>query len=92
MQLMCWNRVEDYDVWKKVFDSHADDHRAECLQLLRLWRSVDDPNHIFFLFEVRSREEAQAFLDDPVSAEAGEAAGVVDGGYYFVEELGGYEV
>jgi hypothetical protein len=36
-------------------------------------------------------EKAQAFIDDPVSAEAGKAAGVIDGEYHFVENAAGYQ-
>ncbi len=86
---MCSSRVRDLRVWKEVFGSHAGAHRTAGLRLRSLWRGVDDPNLVFFLLDVEDRARAQAFLDDPVSAEAGEAAGVLDGGSDRVEETSG---
>ena len=87
--LLCRNRVQDYSRWKKVFDSHTDAHRSVGLQLMGLWRSLEEPNNVFFLFEVTDVEEARAFLNDPESAEAGEVSGVLDGEYYFLESTPG---
>jgi len=40
MQYMfCRNRVRDYEVWKRIFDSHASAHRAAGMNLVRLWRA-----------------------------------------------------
>lgn len=33
MQMLCRNRVADFDTWWKVFESHAEDHRAAGLHL-----------------------------------------------------------
>ena len=88
--MWCLTRVKDFTQWKAVFDSHEEAHREAGLGLVKIWRSIEEPNNIFFLFEVASQEKAQAFIDDPVSARAGEEAGVVDGEYRFVEDAGGY--
>jgi hypothetical protein len=88
--MLCRNRVADFPRWKAVFASHAEAHRKAGLSLAKLWRAVAEPNNIFFLFEVASIHKALEFLEDPVSAEAGEAAGVVDGEFHFIEEAGGY--
>lgn len=84
--LLCRNRVEDYQRWRAVFDSHAEAHRAAGLRLSRIWRDADDPNNIFFLFDVADEERALVFLASPDSAEAGAAAGVLDGEFHFVTE------
>ncbi len=88
--LLCRNRVLDYQRWKARFTSHADAHRHAGLTFLNIWRTVDDPDNVFFMFEVASIDRARKFIDDPESARAGESAGVVDGEYYFVDDAGGY--
>jgi hypothetical protein len=88
--MLCRNRVADYSRWKAVFDSHAEAHRRAGLELVKIWRAVDEPDNVFFLFEVASVHKALEFINDPVSAEAGDAAGVIDGEFHFIEEAGGY--
>lgn len=88
--LLCRNLVEDYPKWKSVFDSHAAAHREAGLMLLNLWRSVEDPNNVFFLFEITDIDKAKEFINDPASAEVGKASGVLKGEYYFLESCEGY--
>ena len=88
--MLCRNRVADFSRWKAVFSSHAEAHRHAGLRLLNLWRSVAEPNNVFFLFEVASVEKAQEFISNPEAAKAGEASGVLEGEYHFVEDAGGY--
>jgi hypothetical protein len=84
MHMLCRNRVADFDAWWAVFGSHADVHRAAGLQLQRLWRSVDDPNEVFFMFQVDDRRKADDFIAAPESAQAGKDAGVIEGDYHFI--------
>ena len=84
------NRLVDFARWKRVFDSHAAAHRAAGLNLVQLWRSLDDPSNVFFLFEVKSIEKARAFIQAPEAAEAGKVAGVVEGEMHFLEEIDRY--
>jgi hypothetical protein len=88
--LLCRNRVADLSGWKAVFSSHAEVHRNAGLRLMHLWRSVGEPNNVFFVFEVVSMEKAQEFISNPDAAKAGEASGVLDGEYHFVEDAEGY--
>jgi len=88
--MLCRNRVADYLPWKAVFASHAAAHHDAGLRLAKMWRALDDPNNVFFLFEVASVEKARAFISHPEAAKAGESSGVLDGEYHFVEEAGGY--
>jgi hypothetical protein len=83
--MLCRTLVEDYDKWKAVFDSHAAAHREAGLVLLNLWRSIEDSNNVYFLFEVSDIDRANEFLHSPASAEAGEASGVLEGEYHFLE-------
>ena len=88
--LLCRNRVADFARWKAVFASHQEAHRNAGLRLLKLWRSPDEPGNVFFLFEVDSVEKAREFIGTPEAANAGEVAGVLDGEYHFLEDIGGY--
>ena len=63
--MLCRNRVRDYEVWKRIFDSHASAHRATGMNLVRLWRVVDEPNNIFFLFEISDIERAKPYVSMP---------------------------
>lgn len=88
--MLCRNRVQDFDKWKAVFDSHPEAQKASGLRLLEMWRSVEDPNNVFFIFEAKSVEAAQEFINHPDSAKAGEVSGVIDGEIHFVESVPGY--
>ncbi|MGB7762119.1 MAG: hypothetical protein WBL61_19965 [Bryobacteraceae bacterium] len=88
--LLCRNRVADFSRWRAVFASHEAAHRNAGLQLIKLWRGVEEPDNIFFLFEVASLGKAREFIGNPEASEAGRASGVIDGEYHFVEDAGGY--
>lgn len=88
--LLCRNRVADFPKWKAIFDSHTQAHRAAGLRLRELWRELEEPNNVFFVFEVESLERARSFIDDPAAAEAGKSSGVLDGEYHFLETSQGY--
>jgi len=88
--LLCRNRVADFDRWHAVFASHQEGHREAGLELTGLWRSVGEPNNVFFLFAVAGVDRARRFIEDTEAAKAGQACGVMDGEYHFVEDAGGY--
>ena len=90
MVLLVRNKVKDFDQWRRVFDSQAETARAAGLNLMQMWRSVDDANDVFFLFEVEDRGRAEAFMNAPEAASAGDEAGVIEGDYHFlnVDEVG----
>ncbi len=84
MQLLVRNKVRDFDHWKPVFDANLDPPREAGLTLSRMWRSVDDPNEVFFVFEIEDRGRAEAFMQMPESAATGVEAGVIEGQAHFV--------
>jgi hypothetical protein len=90
IQLLCRNRVVDFDRWWKIFASHADAHRASGLILVRIWRDTEDSNNIFFLFDVESLEKAKSFVSNPHAAEAGRQSGVIEGELHFLLVSDGY--
>ena len=83
--LLCRNRVKDYDKWKTIFDTNLSMCDDAGLKLTNLWRDIEEPNNVFFMFEVINIEKARAMLNDPNSAETGEISGVIDGEVWFVE-------
>lgn len=88
--LLCRNRVADFSKWKAIFASHAQAHRDAGLQLRSLWRAVENPNNVFFLFEVTDASRARAFIANPAAAEAAQASGVIEGEYHFLESAAAY--
>ena len=88
--MLCRNRVADFARWKAVFASHQAAHRNAGLRLVQVWRAVEDPNNVFFLFEVASRETAREFIGNPEAAKAGEVSGVLDGEYHFIADAAAY--
>jgi len=88
--MLCRNHVADFARWKAIFVSHAQAHREAGLHLVKIWRALDDPNNVFFLFEVGSMEKAKAFISNPEAAKAAQSSAVLDGEYHFVEDAGGY--
>jgi hypothetical protein len=83
--MLCRNRVADYTKWRNIFDSHTEAHREAELRLRHLWRNIDDPNNVFFLFEVNDIKKAQAFVNAPEAAQTGREAGVLEGDVYFLD-------
>jgi hypothetical protein len=88
--MLCRNRVADFARWKTIFASHQTDHRKAGLKLINLWRSLEQPSNVFFIFQIDSVEKARQFIHAPDAAKTGEAAGVLDGEYHFLQDLGGY--
>ena len=60
-------QVEDYDLWKQMFDSDPFDIR-KAAKGHRLLRSVDDPNELSVSVEFESAEEATAARERLVSS------------------------
>lgn len=85
--MLCRNRVKDYAKWRAVFDSHTEAHRETGFRLVNMWRSMEDPNNIFFLIEIANIDKAKEFINSPESAKAGEESGVIDGEVHFVEDI-----
>jgi hypothetical protein len=47
----------DYDTWKPMFDQDRPKAREKA-KLQRIFRTVDDPNHVFILLEFDSLDDA----------------------------------
>lgn len=75
--MLCRHKVEDFIKWKAIFDSHTDAHKQAGMNLKHIWQKEDDPNDIFFLFQIRSIQEAQDFMNLPEMPRVKEEAGVI---------------
>lgn len=51
--------VGDYDAWRPMFDQDRPRAR-ENATMQRVFRSADDPNHVFILLEFASLEDARS--------------------------------
>ncbi len=88
--MLCRNRVENYSKWREIFDANTEGGRVAGLHLMNMWRSVEDPNNVFFVFQIDDVDKARAFIESPEAAETGRASGVIDGECHFLESVPGY--
>lgn len=51
-------QVGDYDTWRPMFDQDRPQAREKA-KVQRVFRGVDDPNHVFIYLEFASVEDAQ---------------------------------
>ncbi len=87
LQMLCMNRLKDYSKWRVIFDANIDMALKAGLHLKNIWRQEDEPDTVYFLFDIEDRERADAFVNDPASAETGVNAGVIDGWIKYVEPV-----
>jgi hypothetical protein len=76
--LLVRHKVEDFDRWKAVFDSHAAAQQEAGLRVKHVLRNIDDPGEVFLLFEVDDLDRARAFVTAPAVPGAQQASGVID--------------
>jgi hypothetical protein len=84
-RMVCWNEVKDFAAWKAAFDADTDTYRAAGLTLEALWRDIDDPDEIIYIFQVSDFEKARAFVSEPSVLEKAHLSGVTDGSIWFVQ-------
>jgi len=83
--MLCYNQVRDFDMWKKIFDSHSVAQDEAGLHIINLWQEMGEPNNVYFTIEFEDLEKAQTFINSPHSEQAGQEAGVIDGWIRFLE-------
>lgn len=69
--------VKDFDTWKPYFDGNQDRAKKQGIQIQKLFRDVNDPNLVYFLFTAPSAEQFMDFVHDPVLAPLMQQAGVL---------------
>ena len=75
--LLVHHKVEDYGKWKPVFDEHSSFRSQSGSKGGKIFRSADNPNDLFILFEWDSVENIQKFAQSDSLKEAMQKAGVV---------------
>ena len=70
-----------------MFDANATECVDSGLVLKDMWRCVNDPNNVFFVFDVTDKNKADEFVNSPESAKVGEDAGVIDGELFYIERV-----
>ena len=74
--LVVHHRVNDYDVWKPVFDEHESVRRSHGELEHRIFQVLGDPEGVVIHNDFPSEAAAREFLDDPSLPEAMERGGV----------------
>lgn len=62
MQLLVRNKVKDFSRWHSNFEIDREVAAEHGVTLVMLWRTVDDPNDVYFLLNVEDVERANAFM------------------------------
>jgi heme-degrading monooxygenase HmoA len=85
--MLVHHNVEDYGKWKPVFDEHSSFRKEMGSKGGRVFRSANDPNDLFILFEWDNAENAKKFSQSDNLKETMQKAGVKGmPDIYFVEE------
>lgn len=87
MQLLVRNKVKDFSTWHTHFEADREAAAEYGVTLAMLWRTADDPKDVYFLLNVETVEQANAFMARPESQEVGERSGVIDGEFRYLEPL-----
>ena len=72
------HKVKDYDAWKKVFAEHGKVRVKLGFTKSRVYRYLDDPNHVIIVSELKDINQAKTLVASPDLAKAMKEAGVVD--------------
>jgi hypothetical protein len=75
--LICRQRVADFDAWKRVFQSHAAAQRSAGLEIDKILRNIDDPSEVYMVFRVTELDKAREFVTSSDVTDAQRESGVV---------------
>jgi hypothetical protein len=70
------HRVADFDAWKELYDSVRPMQAAGGVRYQTVLAQASDPTMVYVTHTFDSREEAEAFLDNPELKQAMESGGV----------------
>jgi hypothetical protein len=57
------HRVHDFDTWKTAFDTYNPFREEACIRRYRIFRSLDNPNHVMIDLDFERSCEANTFVD-----------------------------
>ena len=88
VQLLVHHQVEDFNKWKPFFEQHSDFRAQNGCKGGRVFRSSDNPNDLFILFEWDNIENVQKFAQSDNLKEIMQKAGVQGiPEVHFIEEI-----
>lgn len=70
------HRVKDYDQWRVVYDSVGEMQKAGGLIEDAVFQAEGDPNNVLVMHRFASMNEARAYFENPLLADAIREAGV----------------
>ena len=71
------HRVKDFSVWKPFFDADAKRRKEMGIKVLKQCQKADDPNQIYFIWEIEDVAKFKAGAHDPELRATMEKAGVI---------------
>jgi heme-degrading monooxygenase HmoA len=90
--MLVHHNVEDYSKWKPIFDEHSSFRAQMGSKGGRIFRSANDPNDLFILFEWDNLENAKKFTQSDNLKQTMQNAGVKGmPDIYFLEEAASTE-
>jgi hypothetical protein len=71
------HKVKDFSTWKPFFDADARRRKEMRIKELKQGRKADDPNQVYFIWEIEDPAKLEAGLHDPELRAIMEKAGVI---------------
>ena len=71
------HKIENWDKWKPVFDNDEEERKSYGVNLKKLFRSAQDPNEIFCLFDAPDENSAAECINRPHLKTLMQNAGVI---------------
>ncbi|MCE3297124.1 MAG: hypothetical protein K0R65_2838 [Crocinitomicaceae bacterium] len=71
------NEVKDFDTWKAAFESGSGPRSKMGIQVLGVYRAIDNPNVVTIVSSVSDIEAAKKFSTSPELKSSMEKAGVI---------------
>jgi len=75
--LLIHHKVEDYEMWKPIYDEHAATRKAAGSQGARLFRNTADGNEVVAIMSWPDLAQAEAFSNSPDLHAVMQKAGVI---------------
>ena len=85
LQLLCRVVTGGFDNWKRAFDDGGEARDMAGLTLMQMWREADQPDIVWMVFSIASRDKARAFVDGPEAAFRDSRSGASASDWHFVE-------
>lgn len=81
------HEVEDYELWKKVFDDAADIRREAGERAYQILKYENDPNKVVHFSSWTSIDDAKRFFESPKLIRIRTEAGVKSPDFIYLEQL-----